>query len=63
MSCVFCALVGFFVANKGWFKANVEDSAKTEIDPDVIKQAEREARELHNMLTYDGSVQEEFKDY
>ncbi len=63
MSNVFCLLVGFLIATKGCFKAKAEKTTKAQIDPEILRKAEREARELHNMLTYDGTVQEEFKDY
>lgn len=63
MSCAFCTFVGFFVADKGLLSVKSKNTAETEIDPEIIKKAEREAWELNNMLTYDGTPQEQFKDY
>jgi hypothetical protein len=63
MSCAFCTFVGFFIAEKGLLSVKSKTTAKAEIDPEIIKKAEREAWELNNMLTYDGTPQEQFKDY
>ncbi len=63
MSCGFSVLVGFFIASKGLLSFKAKNTAETKIDPEIIKKAEREAWELNNMLTYDGTPQEEFKGY
>lgn len=63
MSCAFCTFIGFFVAEKGLLSFENKNITETEIDPEIIKKAEREAWELNNMLTYDGTPQEQFKDY
>ena len=63
MSCGFSVLVGFFVAEKGLLSFEHKNTTETEIDLEIIKKAEREAWELNNMLTYDGTPQEQFKDY
>jgi pyocin large subunit-like protein len=51
------------VAEKGLLSVKSKNTAETKIDPEIIKKAEREAWELNNMLTYDGTPQEQFKDY
>lgn len=63
MSCVFCTFVGFFVANNGFVSFKGKNAVETKIDPDTERKAKREAWELNNMLTYDGTPQDEFKDY
>lgn len=60
MSCAVCALVGFFVGVKGWFKADRKNVVQSEAE--VISEAERhkrerEALEYQNMMTYDGTPQ------
>lgn len=57
LSCAVCALSGFFVAWKG-LRLKRKNVVQGETDPQIVRQAERELRELHNMLTYDGTPQE-----
>lgn len=63
MNCGFSVLVGFFIADKGLLSVKNKNTVEAKIDPEIIKKAEREAWELNNMLTYDGTPQEQFKDY
>ena len=58
LSCAVCALSGFFVGWKGLYRLKRKNAVQSEADPQIVRQAERELRELHNMLTYDGTPQE-----
>ena len=58
LSCAVCVLGGFFIGCKGLYTAKRKNAVQGETDPQIVRQAERELRELHNMLTYDGTPQE-----
>lgn len=57
LSCAVCALGGFFIGCKSLYKAKRKNDVQNEADPQILRKAERELRELHNMLTYDGTPQ------
>lgn len=57
LSCAVCALSGFFIGCKGLYRSKRKNAVQSEADPQILRKAEREFRELHNMLTYDGTPQ------
>ena len=58
LSCAVCVLGGFFIGCKGLYRSKRKNAVQSEADPQILRRAERELRELHNMLTYDGTPQE-----
>lgn len=64
MSCVICALIGFFVAKTDWFKATKKNGSHdefTQVSDEQQRRREREEREYFNMMNYNGTPQEEIK--
>lgn len=58
MLCVICGAVGFFLCDRLGRKA--KPKTPPEADLKEIQAKEQAARELNNMLNYNGSEQEEF---
>ena len=65
-SCGVSLLVGFFVARAVFKSLSLDEVYKNSGNKDIqydeaeLKKAEKAQRELYNMLTYDGSIQEPF---